>query len=93
MNVITWIRNFAFNEEKLSAFEKEHYEKFEKALAESDLSVFVYDNFVRGEQIIRQGEELHAVTPKNLVGFRKLRRKERRYIKNHIAKHDNNSGA
>jgi hypothetical protein len=58
-------------------------------LAESDLSVFVYDNFLRGEQIIRQGEELHPVTAKNLVGFRKLRRHERRFIKSKVAKYDN----
>lgn len=89
MNVITWIRNFAFNEEKLTAHEQEHYAKFEKALAESDLMVFVYDNKLRGEQIIRQGEELHVVNPKNLVSFRKLRRNERRFIKNKISKYDN----
>jgi len=89
MNVITWIRNFAFNEEKLTTFEAEHYAKFEKALAESDLVAFVYDNKSRGEQIIRQGEELHVVTPKNLVSFRKLRRNERRRIKHTIGKYDN----
>ena len=88
MNVITWIRNYAFNEEKLTKFEEEHYTKFEKALQESDLSVFVYDNFLRGEIIVRQYEELHPVTPKNLISFRKLRRNERRAIKNKIAIYD-----
>ena len=88
MNLITWLRNYAFNEQKLTQFEEEHYNKFEKALQESDLSVFVYDNFLRGEVIIRQYEELHSVTPKNLIGFRKLRRSERRQIKNKIAKYD-----
>lgn len=90
MNVITWIRNFAFNEEKLTTFEQEHYAKFEKALQESDLHVFVYDNKLRGEQIIRKGEDLHVVTPKNLVSFRKLVRTERRRIKKITDKHDRN---
>lgn len=88
MNVITWIRNFAFNEEKLTKFEEEHYNKFEAALQESDLVAFVYDNKTRGQQIIRQYEELHAVTPKNLVSFRKLVRKERRAIKQIVKKHE-----
>ena len=86
MNVITWLRKYAFNEEKLSKFEEDHYNKFEKALQESDLHVFVYDSFIRGGQIIRQYEELHPVTPKNLVSFRKLNRAERREVKNKISR-------
>lgn len=92
MNVITWIRNFAFNEEKLTQFEQEHYAKFEKALQESDVVAYVYDNKLRGEQIIRQGEELHVVTPKNLVSFRKLVRKERRTLNKTVNKLQNKNG-
>lgn len=90
MNVITWIRNFAFNEEKLTQFQEETYAKFEKAVEESDVIVYVYDNKIRGEQLIRQNAVVHVVTAKNLVSFRKLVRHERRKVKKIIDKYDGN---
>lgn len=81
MNIISWIRNMISVEARLTDHQAEHYVKFEQALQESDLQVYVYDDKLRGEQLVRQGSELHVVTPRNLVSFRKLVRRERRFIK------------
>ena len=81
--MIQWIRKRLGidREQMLSVFQKDHYAKFAAALEESDLQVYVYDEHTKGEQIIKQGEDLHPVTPTNLVSFRKLRRNERRYLR------------
>lgn len=80
MNVLNWLRKLGGIEEYApTTFEAEHYARFEKALEEGDVEVDVYDECNKGRLIIAQGELLHPVTPKNLVQYRKLNRRERRY--------------
>ena len=78
--LLQWLRRLGGLEEYApTSFEAEHYSQFEKALAEGDVEVDVYDEHNKGRLIIMQGESLHPVTPKNLVQYRKLNRRERRY--------------
>lgn len=72
-------------EQSYTQFEHRHYNNFEKALAESDVRVFIYDNVCKGEYLITKGTELHPVTIGNLVSFHKLNRAERRHLAKHYA--------
>jgi hypothetical protein len=80
--IIQWIRKLLgiTPEQQLSSFEIEHFAKFEKALAESDVRVYVYDRYTKGERLILCGDEFHCVTTKNLVSFHKLNRQSRRLL-------------
>lgn len=79
--IIQWIRRLLGlnTEQRLTAFELEHYQKFEKALSESDVSVYVYGKDV-GNVVVARGSELHPVTPENLISFYKLNRRTRRQL-------------
>lgn len=81
MSLLTWIRGKFFGSQNFSDFELEHYARFEEAVKISDVEADVYNQFgYKGKVIVPKGEEHHTVTESNLVQFRKLTRRERRYI-------------
>jgi hypothetical protein len=81
--LLQWIRAFPNRDILPTKFEREHYARFEKALSESPLQVYVYEERgYKGSLILGRVEDLHMVTPENLVSFRKLNRHERRGIAN-----------
>lgn len=89
MNILAWLRSKYNPHRTITAFEKSHYEKFERAVSESDVEAYVYDEHIRGQVIVLKDEDLHAVTETNLVSFRKLTRRERRYLSKVNAYHSN----
>lgn len=78
--IISAIRNGTTT--KPTKFERLHYKKFEDALRDHDIEAYVYEEHgLKGQVICLRGEELHAVTEQNLVSFRKLNRKDSRYLR------------
>lgn len=81
--LLQWIRNVSsmYTQEASTNFEREHFSKFEQAVAETDVEAYVYEERgLKGQIIVLKGEDLHQVTEKNLVSFRKLNRGERRQL-------------
>lgn len=78
--LLQWLRGLYWAEDAPTYFEELHYAKFLRAVEESDVEAYVYDEHVKGQIIVLKGEDLHAVTVNNLVSFRKMTRSERRYI-------------
>lgn len=78
--IIQWLRQILrLNTEKYySKFELEHYAKFEKALAESDVVVDIIEAQGFSEVVVQKNSELHPVTIANLIQFYKLNRYARR---------------
>jgi hypothetical protein len=62
-------------------FDVKHFSAFEKAVEETDVEAYVYEEHgIKGQVIVLHGAELHQVTERNLVSFRKLNRGERRML-------------
>lgn len=81
--LLQWIRSCVNRARKVDGDDERRYELFERALSVSPLKVYVYEEMgYRGSLILGIGEELHMVTPENLVSFRTLTRRERRHLVN-----------
>ena len=81
--LIQWIRNIStmYTADASTKFEHEHFLKFEQAIEECDVEAYVYEEGgLKGQIIVLKGEDLHQVTEKNLVSFRKLNRRDRRKL-------------
>lgn len=66
----------------VSLADQRQYNKFEQALSEGDVEAYVYEEYGRkGQVVLLKGEDLHMVTPTNLISFRKLNRRDSRYIR------------
>lgn len=88
LSLIGWVRRLlGIDPEQLDAADLARYAKFERAVSEGDVECYVYDEHIRGQIIVLKGEDLHAVTPQNLVSFRKLNRAERRFLDKNYSAH------
>lgn len=86
-NLLRWLRSLVYTEPELTEFDIRHYKNFERAVEESDVEAYLYDEHIKGNVIVLKGEDLHQVTPNNLVSFRKLNRRERRILDNKYNAH------
>ena len=87
--LLQWIRNFSRRCLIDIASERDlrQFEKFERALKEGDVEAYVYEEHgLKGQVVLLKGEDLHAVNASNLVSFRKLNRRDSRWLRNKYRK-------
>ena len=81
--LLQWIKSVStmYTRKTSTDFEEKHFSKFQQAIEEGDVEAYVYEEGgLKGQVIVLKGEDLHQVTERNLVSFRKLNRRDRRKL-------------
>lgn len=85
--LLQFIRGFYISTPSITEEDKKAYVKFEAALEHNDIEAFIYEEHGRkGQVLLLAGQDLHAVTPQNLVMFRKLNRADSRRVRKFMGK-------